>query len=148
MTSYKSKIKITVKLVNQSNSSAAAESRWESTYRYTCNMATTIEMDASSQQATAFTSIMPVLDDLLDLIGKQATADEIGGGSNDDIVKKVGRYWTSRLDFGWTDNQAKELRSRMEEMKRAAIELPGGHISLDQAVELEGMLDLETEKRR
>jgi hypothetical protein len=36
----------------------------------------------------------------------------------------------------------------MEEMKRAAINLPGGHISLEQAVELEGMLDLETEKRR
>lgn len=52
-------------------------------------MATTEDTDASRQQATAFTSIMPVLDDLLDLIGKQATADEIGGGSNDEIVKKV-----------------------------------------------------------
>ena len=52
-------------------------------------MATTNDTDASSQQATVFTSIMPVLDDLLDLIGKQATADEIGGGSNDEIVKKV-----------------------------------------------------------
>jgi hypothetical protein len=111
-------------------------------------MATTIEMDGSSQQATAFTSIMPILDDLLDLIGRQATADEIGGGSNDDVVKKVIIYRTTWLGFGWTDNQAKELRSRMEEMKKAAIELPGGHISLDQAVELEAMLDLETEKRR
>jgi len=36
----------------------------------------------------------------------------------------------------------------MEEMKRSAMELPGGHISLEQAVELEEMLDRETEKRR
>lgn len=33
-------------------------------------------------------------------------------------------------------------------MKRAALELPGGQVSLEQAIELEGMLDLETEKRR
>jgi len=33
-------------------------------------------------------------------------------------------------------------------MKQAALELPGGQVSLDQAVELEGMLDAETEKRR
>jgi len=106
-------------------------------------MATTNDTDASSQQATAFTSIMPILDDLLDLIGKQATADEIGGGSNDEIVKKV----DIRRRFR-TDNQAKELRSRMEEMKRSAMDLPGGHISLEQAVELEEMLDRETQKRR
>lgn len=33
-------------------------------------------------------------------------------------------------------------------MKQAALELPGGQVSLDQAVELEEMLDAETEKRR
>ena len=33
-------------------------------------------------------------------------------------------------------------------MKQAALELPGGQVSLDQAVELEGVLNAETEKRR
>jgi len=33
-------------------------------------------------------------------------------------------------------------------MKKAALELPGGQVSLDQARELERMLDAETEKRR
>ena len=33
-------------------------------------------------------------------------------------------------------------------MKKAAVELPGGQVSLDQASELENMLDAETEKRR
>ena len=37
---------------------------------------------------------------------------------------------------------------RMDEMKKAALELPGGQESLDQASELERMLDGETEKRR
>jgi hypothetical protein len=36
----------------------------------------------------------------------------------------------------------------MDEMKKAAVELPGGQVSLDQAVELERMLDAETQKRR
>jgi hypothetical protein len=36
----------------------------------------------------------------------------------------------------------------MEEMKGAAIDLPGGHISLEQANQLEEMLDGEAEKRR
>jgi hypothetical protein len=36
----------------------------------------------------------------------------------------------------------------MNEMKKAAVELPGGQVSLDQASELENMLDAETEKRR
>lgn len=36
----------------------------------------------------------------------------------------------------------------MEEMKRLAMELPGGHVSLDKARELEEMLDIEAEKRR
>jgi len=36
----------------------------------------------------------------------------------------------------------------MDEMKKAALDLPGGQVSLDQAIELEGMLDQETEKRR
>ena len=33
-------------------------------------------------------------------------------------------------------------------MKRLALNMPGGHISLDKARELEEMLDLEAEKRR
>jgi hypothetical protein len=36
----------------------------------------------------------------------------------------------------------------MDEMKQAALDLPGGQVSLDQASELERMLDAETEKRR
>jgi hypothetical protein len=36
----------------------------------------------------------------------------------------------------------------MDEMKKAAMDLPGGQVSLDQAIELEGLLDLETAKRR
>jgi hypothetical protein len=36
----------------------------------------------------------------------------------------------------------------MNEMKKAAVELPGGQVSLDQASELENMLDAEIEKRR
>ena len=37
-----------------------------------------------------FSSVMPILDDLLDLIGKKTTAEEIGGDSNEDIVVVVG----------------------------------------------------------
>lgn len=33
-------------------------------------------------------------------------------------------------------------------MKRLALDLPGGHITLDKARELEDILDLEAEKRR
>lgn len=33
-------------------------------------------------------------------------------------------------------------------MKRIALDMPGGHVSLDKAKELEEMLDLEAEKRR
>ena len=36
----------------------------------------------------------------------------------------------------------------MDEMKKAALDLPGGQVSLGQAIELEEMLDQETEKRR
>lgn len=36
----------------------------------------------------------------------------------------------------------------MDQMRKAALELPGGQVSLDQAIELEGILDGETEKRR
>ena len=52
-------------------------------------MATTNDGDTSDRQAEAFNSIMPVFDDLLNLIGKQATSNEVGGSSNEEIVKKV-----------------------------------------------------------
>lgn len=40
-------------------------------------------------QTAGLISVMPVLDDLLDLIGRQATSNDIVGDSNVDIVKKV-----------------------------------------------------------
>jgi hypothetical protein len=52
-------------------------------------MAATIDAVDDGKQAVAFTSIMPILDDLLDLIGMQATSNEIGGGSNGELIKKV-----------------------------------------------------------
>jgi hypothetical protein len=53
-------------------------------------MATSTAAEAGhGHQSSGIMSIMPVLDDLLDLIGRQATATEIGGESNADIVKKV-----------------------------------------------------------
>jgi len=52
-------------------------------------MATTNEDDTSNRQAGAFNSIMPVFDDLLNLVGNQATSNEVGGSSNEEIVKKV-----------------------------------------------------------
>jgi hypothetical protein len=52
-------------------------------------MATMNDADTSDRPAMAFNSIMPVFDDLLNLIGAQATSNEIGGGSNEEIVKKV-----------------------------------------------------------
>lgn len=52
-------------------------------------MATTIDAEASNGPAGAFNSILPVLDDLLNLLGDQATSNEIGGGSNEEIIKKV-----------------------------------------------------------
>lgn len=44
--------------------------------------------------------------------------------------------------------QAKEVHTIMEEMRRMAVVLPGGHVSLEKAKALEEMLDLEAEKRR
>ena len=52
-------------------------------------MATTNEDDTSNRQAGAFNSIMPVFDDLLNLVGNQATSNEVGGSSNEEIVKKA-----------------------------------------------------------
>jgi hypothetical protein len=53
-------------------------------------MATSTAPEAGDgHQSSGIISIMPILDDLLDLIGRQATATEIGGESNADIVKKV-----------------------------------------------------------
>jgi hypothetical protein len=52
-------------------------------------MAATHDAVDDGKQAVAFTSIMPILDDLLDLIGMQATSNEIGGGSNEELIKKV-----------------------------------------------------------
>lgn len=39
--------------------------------------------------APTYTSIMPILDDLLHLIGNKATAVEVGGDSNEAIVEKA-----------------------------------------------------------
>lgn len=36
----------------------------------------------------------------------------------------------------------------MDEMRLLAVDLPGGHVSLNKAKELEEMLDQEAEKRR
>ena len=52
-------------------------------------MATTNEDGTSNRQAGAFNSITPVFDDLLNLVGSQATSNEVGGSSNEEIVKKV-----------------------------------------------------------
>jgi len=52
-------------------------------------MTTTNDGDTGNRQAGAFNSIMPVFDDLLNLIGIQATSNEVGGSSNEEIVKKV-----------------------------------------------------------
>ena len=52
-------------------------------------MTTADDADPGSSSAGAFNSIMPVLDDLLHLLGEQAISNEIGGGSNEEIVKKV-----------------------------------------------------------
>jgi hypothetical protein len=48
-------------------------------------------------QTTGLISLMPVLDDLLDLIGRQATSNDIVGDSKVDIVKKV----RSTIFPGW-----------------------------------------------
>lgn len=94
-------------------------------------MVSAVDTGGKQGDEPTFSSIMPLLDDLLELIGQKATADEVGGDSNEDVV-----------------NKAKELHARMEEMRKLAAELPGGHVSLAKAEQLEEMLDVEAEKRR
>lgn len=52
-------------------------------------MVSAVDVTASSQQNATFTSVMPILDDLLEVIRKRAGAEEVGGDSNEDIVSKV-----------------------------------------------------------
>lgn len=47
------------------------------------------DTDTTRQDAVAFSSVMPILDDLLELISKKATAEEVGGDSNEEIVTVV-----------------------------------------------------------
>lgn len=61
-------------------------------------------------------SVMPILDDLLDLIGRQATATEIGGESNTDIVKKVLTGPLIVIELSLTD--VARLRNCMVRWKR------------------------------
>lgn len=52
----------------------------------------------SREDAATFSSVMPILDELLELIGKKATAEEVGGDSNDEIITVVG-YYTSGTGY-------------------------------------------------
>lgn len=46
------------------------------------------------------------------------------------------------------DSQARELHATMEGMKRAALELPGGHLTMGEIERLAEMLKQEADKRR
>lgn len=47
------------------------------------------DADSARQETARYSSVMPILDDLLELVGKKATAEEVGGDSNEEIITAV-----------------------------------------------------------
>lgn len=55
---------------------------------------------------------------------------------------------TMRLQIRSYPLQARELHSAMEGMRSAAMNLPGGHLSVEEIRRLESLLEAEGDKRR
>ncbi|WVW80428.1 hypothetical protein I302_102410 [Kwoniella bestiolae CBS 10118] len=79
-----------------------------------------------------FQSVLPLLDDILGILHSQATGEE--------------KLSTAQASEG-VAAKAKELASAIETMKLASINLPGGHLSIDELKSISERLDEESEKR-
>ncbi|KAK6907624.1 hypothetical protein L486_05543 [Kwoniella mangroviensis CBS 10435] len=79
-----------------------------------------------------FRSLLPLIDDILCILHSQATGEE--------------RLTTAQASEG-VAVKAKELASAIETMKIASINLPGGHLSIDELKVISERLDEESEKR-
>ncbi|RSH92762.1 hypothetical protein EHS25_008208 [Saitozyma podzolica] len=80
-----------------------------------------------------FRPILPLLDEILSVLQGQATSEKPVGGieAGESVAKK-----------------ARELHSAMEGMRSAAMNLPGGHLSVEEIRRLESLLEAEGDKRR
>ncbi|WWC88157.1 uncharacterized protein L201_003062 [Kwoniella dendrophila CBS 6074] len=83
-------------------------------------------------QPGTFQSLLPLLDDIIGILYSQLTDSE--------------RLNTVQASEG-VAIKAKELASAIESMKLASLNLPGGHLSIDELKNLSDKLDEESEKR-
>ncbi|WWD05451.1 hypothetical protein V865_003528 [Kwoniella europaea PYCC6329] len=79
-----------------------------------------------------FQSLLPLIDDILGILHSQATGEE--------------RLTTAQASEG-VAIKAKQLASAIEMMKLASINLPGGHLSIEELKVISERLDEESEKR-
>ncbi|KAK4684714.1 hypothetical protein P7C73_g5454, partial [Tremellales sp. Uapishka_1] len=80
-----------------------------------------------------FASLQPTLDALLEIIHAQSVSPK--GASQSEAAEAVAA-------------KAKEMNGLLVEMKKAAMNLPGGHLSTDQIDHLSAVLEDEAERRR
>ncbi|WWD18185.1 hypothetical protein CI109_102634 [Kwoniella shandongensis] len=84
-------------------------------------------------QPGTFRSLLPTLDDILAILKEHGdSADRISPAQASEQVAP----------------KARELAKAIEEMKVAAMSIPGGHLSTEEVKRLRGVLEEEGEKRR
>ncbi|KAK8865632.1 hypothetical protein IAR55_000777 [Kwoniella newhampshirensis] len=84
-------------------------------------------------QPGSFRSLLPTLNDILAILNDQGDSAEkiLPAQASEQVAPK-----------------ARELTKAIEEMKSAAMGIPGGHLSTEEVRRLKGILEEEGEKRR
>lgn len=110
--------------------------------------------DTSTPLPGTFQSIVPVVDEILAVLVNHANSDRAVSNveASDAVAVKVSERCCNSVFallcvHGLTFGQARELHNMMEGMKRAAMDLPGGHLRTDQLERLSEVLDIEAAKR-
>ena len=95
----------------------------------------------------SFRSILPTLNAILATLLEQSTSDHPPGSleASSQVADKVGLGQTAVFS---AHPQARELAGALEEMRKAAMELPGGGMSLEHIRRVAEALDREADHRR